>query len=221
MATLNQIIFNIKNLKGAGRQSDDDSISDSQYAFILSYYREQLLTQQLQKGYTINDDLIQDLGRVKIAKVKEGECGEIKGGCIYKVIETLPKFVDMNGTPLVKYLGTENGRAFQRTSYREVQFTQNLKYTGKMEKWFQIGENTYIYSPKASLGTHIAVRGVLSDPVQGNDYRCNNEGCDSGYDFQYPIPLKMLDTIYKMMIDAELRLSMTKLQDTSNDSKDN
>lgn len=224
MATLNQIIYNISNLKAKGNISDDSSISPRQWAFIIAYYRNVLIRQSLQKGYKISDNILQDLGKVKVKKVTGEECCDIKGCHIYKVESPLPKAIDLNGVQQITYLGTEKGRAFQKTTYSAVKYDSVAKYTGKMDKWFQIGEDTYISSPSATLGKYVNVKGVFEDPKIANEYKtcdCDNDlECHKGYDFEYPMSTHLIDAMNKLIMDAELRLFMTQQADKTNNSTD-
>lgn len=223
--TLTEIIYNIRNLKAGGRASDDSHLSDRNYAFIINYYRTLLIKQDLQKGRHVNSQLVQNLGKVKIKKVDPKECNcDIKGCSLYKVETPLPKAIEVDGIPQFPFVGTTTGKPFQRTTYHGLHFSQHSPYTGRMEKWFSLDDDIYIASPNHNLGKHAGIHILAEDPQAANKYKTcecdNNEECYVGMDFEYPMPMAMLDTLYKMMMDTELRFSDQHLSDNTNNGKD-
>ena len=55
MASLSEIVYNLRNLVSAGRLSDDTSITFNQLKFIVNYKRAQYLRQDYSKNYFDND----------------------------------------------------------------------------------------------------------------------------------------------------------------------
>ena len=226
MATLNQIIFNLKNLRRAGRVSDDDSISDRQWAFIVNYYRAKLVKQDAQKNRLISGNIVQNLGQVTLITADKNECCEI-GDCILRIETPLPAAVDTDQYPLITYVGLLNGtKSFQRTTYERAVYDQHAKYTGKQPKWYQLGKYIYIVNPPSKALKYINIQGVFEQPEQAVKYRTcdcpgNNETCYTGFDFEYPLPIDKLDTVYKMIMEAEAKFANILPQDKSNDTNDN
>ena len=50
MATLKEIIYNIKNLQGRGEFTDDLKLSDRQLEFIIDHFRAELAAQKANTG---------------------------------------------------------------------------------------------------------------------------------------------------------------------------
>lgn len=225
MPLFSEIIFDIKNLRNNGRTAQSTTLSERQIAFHINHYRASLIRQSIQKGYKINQSITQNLGKVKIKRAEPGECScDIRGCNIYKVQLTVPKAVEVDGDLLFTFIGTTGGRAFQRTSFERLPHDFNAKYTGKMDKWFMLGDDLYIASPSATLGSHINIHLVAEDPKKANEYKtcsCDNGvACYTGFDFDYPISITMLDTLKKMIMDGELRFMDMHKQDNTNNSED-
>jgi hypothetical protein len=226
MALLSEIIFNIKNLRKNGRVSDDDSISDRQWAFIINYYRAKLVKQEQQKKKAISGNIVQNLGKVTLIKADKNECCEI-GDCILRIENPLPTAIDTDAQPLITYVGLLNGsRSFQRTTYERAIWDAHAKYTGKEPKWYQQGNYIYIVNPPTKNLKYINVQGVFEDPTKAITYRTcdceeNGETCFEGFDYEYPLAVDKIDTVIKMIAEAELRITLQHGGlDTSNNTSD-
>lgn len=219
MATLSYLLYDIQNLKSAGRQSDDNLLEDKQVVFHIGHYRANLAKQKLDKGEPINPVLIQDLGEVKIKKVDSKECNcDIKGCSLYKVESTIPKVLYLS------YVGSVGGKAFEKTTYNDIHYMQFNKYTSKADRWFMIGEDLYVSSPNHNLGKRIKIQGIFEDPQVANSYAtCDcvvSETCYEDFEFEYPLPITMWDTVKKMIVDLELRFLSTRSTDNTNNGVD-
>lgn len=225
MATLRELVYDLQNLKSAGRKSDDSLLSDRQVAFIINSYRLVILKQDLQKGRRLNQETVQNLGNVKVKKVNPADCGcEIANCHLYKVESTLPKTLEVDGDLKLTFVGSIHGKSFQKTSFQRLPYDLYSKYTAGMNKWFKIGEELYIVSANATLGKTINVQGIFEDPLKASEYRTclceNDETCTDGWDSEYPLPLTMWDTVKKLIMDAELKFMDSQVNDSLNNSKD-
>ena len=81
MASLSEIVYNLRNLVSAGRLSDDTSITFNQLKFIVNYKRAQYLRQDYSKNYFDNDFVYQDLGCLEMELADEAECCSFETGC--------------------------------------------------------------------------------------------------------------------------------------------
>ena len=70
---------------------------------------------------------------------------------------------------------------------------------------------------------YINIQGIFEDPIEAQAFRScdcpqNDEKCsDTGYDFEYPLPNHLEDTLVKMILEVEFRVLLNKT-DTSNNS---
>jgi hypothetical protein len=226
MATLQQIIYTVANMRKNWLRTDDDSMTDRQYAFIIDYYRAKLLKQQADSGKTVSSYLIQNLGKVTLVKADKNECCEVND-CILRVENPVPKTIDTNGNNLITYVGLLNGsKSFQKTTYNRVIHDANARYTSKQPKWYEQGKYIYIVNPPSNLLKYINIQGVFENPTEAYQFRTcvcleNDEvGCFNGFDYEYPMSITMLDAIYKMMADAEFKFASVLTADTTNNTKD-
>lgn len=226
MPLLSEIIFNIRNLRRAGKVSDDDSISERQWAFIINYYRARLIKQDYQKGRMMSGNIVQNLGQVTLIEADKNECCDIND-CVLRIEKPLPRPVDTDQFPLITYVGLLDGsRSFQRTTYERAIYDQHAKYTGKQPKWYELGNYIYIINPPSKALQYINIQGVFEDPLEALKYRTcdcpgNGESCYQGEDFEYPLGIDKIDTLNKMIMEAEMKFAMILPQDKTNDTNDN
>lgn len=225
MAKLNEIIFNIKNLKAGGVQNRDIELSDRQYAFIIGYYRALLLRREIEQGRKAKGNWIQNLGQVTFLKADRNECCTIED-CIVRTESQIPSPIEIYEGDLITYVGTTDGaNPFQKTTYNRAVWDKYAKYTGKLPKYYIQNNYIYILNPPSSIFEIGNIQGIFSDPVKVQEFitcGCDNADCfDSlNFDFEYPLPEYLLDSLYKMMIDAEIKFSTMIPADTLNNSKD-
>lgn len=222
---LSEIIFNIKNLRAGGIQSDDENISDRQYAFIINYYRSKLIKQEIESHKGISQEDIQDLGKVPVVQADPHECCEIDDDCILRTEKSIPSTLDVKHNKHgITYVGLYSNKPFQETTWNRVVWDQHAKYTGNKPKWFFKGG--YIYFVNApGMMEHVNIQGLFEDPTEANSFRTcdcpeNDVDCQVGFDYEYPMAAHHIDTIVKLIAETELRLSTLIPEDTSNDSLD-
>lgn len=226
MATLSQIIFNIKNLKAGGVQNQSIELSDRQYAFIINYYRALLIRREVEKGKNVKGNWIQNLGRVDFQRADKNECCSTDiEDCIIRSVEKVPNPIEIYQNDLITYVGTTDGNLpFQRTTSNRSLWDSYGKYTGKLPKWFSLNGYIYIVNPPSEILEIVNIQGVFSDPKAAEEFRTciceNGVDCHEGFDFEYPLPEYLLDSLYKLMMDAEFKFMNILPPDTLNDMKD-
>lgn len=224
MATLKEIVTHVANMRKNWRRTDDDSVSDREYAFIINYYRAKLLRQDANTGRFITGNLTQDLGLVEMIQTDVHDCG--KNHCIIRTKNQVPKPIDTATVNLYTFVGPVNGeKEWQRTTFNRVKYDLRSRYTALETKWYEKGEYIYIVNPPSNALKYINIQGVFEDPIKAREaHNCPGEscncGCFEGFNFEYPLSVTMLDTIIKMMYDAEIRFGNMIAPDTENNSKD-
>lgn len=220
MATLSEIIYNVKNLLAKGRQTDDELLSDRQYAFIINYYRAKLVREQILKGRATTP-YIQNLGEVPLISTDRNECCE-NNVCIIRTEKQLPKAVT-NGKEIITFVGTIYGEPYQRTNYQRSIWDSYSKYTSTFPKWYMQNDYIYITTPSTFNLKFINVQGIFSDPTKANEFRTcdcpNDEPCYQGFDYEYPLDTHLIDVIIKLMLQTELSVFIRTLEDESNDTR--
>lgn len=210
MSSVSHIISTIKNLKN-GKTTDDKSISDSQWLYILDYYRAILIRQQIQKGQSINENCVQELLPSKITLTQNPkEKYEL-------YTNNLPKAIELHKGLAYTFVGTEGGLSYQRTTYNKSQWDSQSKYIGKLSKWYMLGSRMYITHHSTKLKLNI--QGVFERPL---DVIVFNDLLDdmNPFSWEYPMSSTMIDTVIKMIVDSEIRLSLLVPKDNLNDGRD-
>lgn len=229
MAKLSEIIATIRNLpRGGEGDSDDNAYTDRALAFIINYYRAKLIEQDVNKGKYLTQFYAQTLGKIRLINVSKSECGlpdcDIDDS-ILRIENPLPKTIDTNDKNLITYVGTVDGSIpYQRTTFQKVHFDRYAKYTGSRTKYYELDQYIYIINPPNKNLKYITITGVFENPLQANDYKNNNcdttNNCLNPFDMEYPLGLKYLDTIYKLMLASEYRFNNILKNDISNNTQD-
>jgi hypothetical protein len=219
-----EIIYNIKNLRAGGIQSDDEDISDSQYAFIIDYYRAKIIKQDHEKAKRSNQSDVQNLGKVDLVKADAHECCD-ETSCVLRTAIKIPEPIEYKGKMLITYTGLMDNNPFQMTSYNRSRWDSKATFTGRLPKWYYQNGYIYIVNPPDPMIKYINIQGIFERPVEANKFRTcdcpqNELACVRGFNFDYPLDMHHVDAVVKMMADSEFRISMMIPEDTSNDSKD-
>lgn len=228
MALLSEIIATLRDLPRRGNgDSDDNNYTDRQLAFVINYYRALLIKRDKDKGKYITEYYVQDLGKVELVKADPHTPGcpvDPLIGCVLRTKEKLPVPIDTNSQSLVTFVGSMEGQPFQRTNYNKSQFGMFSKYSGKLTKWYQVDEYVYIINPPSPTMKYINIQGVFEDPVKAHLFvkTCEGQDCadENDFDFEYPMSLTLVDSIYKLYIQTEVRSATALPNDTTNNTKD-
>jgi hypothetical protein len=218
MSTLKEIIYNLKNIKAGGKQSDDIVLSDEQYMFMVDQYRAKRIRQDIERGKKINPNLIQSLGFLTLIKTDETDMYEIGGCDIYKTDTVIPKAIETNTINLLTYVGPDSyGMPFQRTSAGKLIWDLQSRYSKSITKWFELMDRIYVASGRSYSG--IYVDGIFESPYKVLEFTNQVDESDP-FEFEYPISVTMLDDIYKLMSDLELRIQLMAPLDLTNDGNE-
>lgn len=220
MATLNELIYNIRNLAAGGILSDDQLISNRQMAFIINYTRAFLIKKDLDKKKSINPDIIQDLGCVPVQPVDKAECCELIVDClILRTVDPLPKTIALNHSNPITFVGLLDGsESFDFISQARSRWTQYETYTANYRRAYL--KNGHLYVSNDLLLEDINVQGVFEDPLAAAKYHnCNGEPCFS-FDSTYPIEESMIKALTQSIITDELGIVARTKQDNFNNAKD-
>lgn len=210
--TYKEIISNIKNLRQAGRQSQDNLLSDSQYGFIIDQYRTQLIDQEYAKRKSVNPVNEQTLS-VKFLRVKDQEIDDMK---LLKAAD-FPRVIRLANRPY--YTGIRPSilsPSITRSTSIRIKNDRHSKLTGNSPRYFPLGDDLYLTTPDPIEKLYVS--GVFERPFEVWKLDARFNPFDP-YNFPYPISMNMLDTLYKMMTEAEIRLSMLVPNDIDADGQ--
>lgn len=211
--TLKEVVQGVQNLQGGGISNDDNKLSDEQVADMVHYYRSKLIRQELDRGYKLDPMLIQPLFKLEVERVTFNRNEPLSGKTVFRTIKKLPRAISTRGTNLVTFVGHNLlGQAFQRTTPYKTQFDIFRPFTGLNIKWFEFDEKIYVIT-EDPLKT-IVVQLVAENPTKVVEL---NGGLDvyNPFDYEYPISNTMIDTIFKLMVDSELKIDSTPTDDVN------
>jgi hypothetical protein len=218
-----EIIYNIKNLMAGGIESDDQNFSNEQLSFIVNYYRARFLKQDQEKGRYSNSLYVQNLGNVPLIQADKNECCDTNG-CILRTKDKIPFPLETFKGINLTFIGTLNGRPYQRTYHNAVVWKKGSRFTKNDTQWYYQNGYIYIVDPSSIMLSHINIQGIFEDPKKAEEFRtcdCDNgTDCYIGFDFEYPMPAHYIDALVKMVGESEMRMLYSILPDTLNDSYD-
>lgn len=217
--TINQIIYNLRKLiKDAG--SDDLKFSDRQLEFMVNYVRAKLIKQEIDKGKSISDNVKQDLGVVKLAKVDSAESSTVPiSRIILRTENRIPKVLELNHKDAITYVGgIDKLSPFQFSTKAHVNWQAHSKYASK-------GKHAYLRDGYIALAgcdkstKYINIEGVFENPrdvkhfMSPTGQSCYNPDVDN-----YPVSSYMIDAINKIIIREELGVYFQLREDNINDA---
>ena len=214
MATLTEIVYNLRNIVSSGRLTDDVTITFNQLKFIVNYKRAQYLRQDYNKNYFDNDFVYQDLGCLEMELADEAECCTFETGCqIFRTKKVLPEFVKLVDRFGIKINAINKTKRFELVLPERFPFVGNTKYPSLTEKIFYL--NNRLYSKNLYA---LNIRGILADPMTAQEFICGDGPCFTERS-QYPITADMLDLITKDIMQTELIMLISTGQDLENNAK--
>lgn len=227
MATLNEIIFNIKNIVSRGRQSDDFLLSDRQVAFQVNYYRAKLLKQDLERGGNSGGNSatnIQNLGKVSLIKSDINNCCNTET-CILRTELKIPDVLDSKTGEFITFVGTiDHLQPFQKTSSQYEIWNKFSQFTSKNPRWYILDNYIYIVNPPTTALKYINIQGIFNDPTEAIKFRTcdcpgNELNCSDGFDEPYPLDTDKIDIITKLILQTEFNVLIQSQEDSKNDTR--
>ncbi len=221
MATLNKLIYNLRNSKRGGILADDDKISNRQLAFVIGYYRAMILQRKLKQERISVSKYEQTLSCVEMVCVDRSECCELPTGClILRSKIRLPKTINWGTNHGVTFVGLPDfTESYQFVSESQARWSMFNKFTGKLRKaYFKDG---YIYITNNIELEVITVRGLFEDPVAAAElYKdCDPDIACASFDDEYPMEEAVIPMMNDMIFKNEMSLLTLSPEDTRNDTR--
>jgi len=222
MATIKEIVYDIKNLIRGGVQSDDEIISDRQIEFQINSIRAQLIRQDINKRRSISDNIKQVIPKVHVESVSGTTCGLHPDIKIVRSIRQIPNAIETSHNDLITAIGPTGILSvnFHTIPYNRAPWAGTNKYTKRMTFAFLLDNFVYIFGPESEMLDHIKVEGVFQNPRELAEFT-NNATEDFVYDPEkdpYPISISMLDTIKSMMITQNMKPFIETFTDQTNNA---
>jgi len=222
MATIKEIVYDIKNIVRGGAQSDDEIISDRQIEFQIDSLRAQFIRQDINKRRSVSDNIKQILHALEVEPVSgsiAGLSGDLK---IVRSKEKIPNPIETSHQDLITAIGPTGilSTNFHMIPYNRAPWAGNNRYTKRMTFAFLLDSFVYIFGPESELLEYIKVEGVWQTPREVENYT-KQDGTPS-YNIEneeYPISTSMLDLIKSSMLATNLQPLIQMPTDISNNAK--
>ena len=222
--TLNKLVYDIKNILRSGVTSDDDNISNRNVEFWIHNTRAQLIRQDLNKGRSLSDNIVQSLGCVNVTQVDASLCCGINTDCnTYRTTVTLPKPIEINAEDLITKIAPVaiGERPFHIVPLDRIPYIGFTPFKGinNSTKAVYDGGYVYIFVPQSNkVIKKITIEGVFADPTEVRTFNnCSGSACYTN-DSAYPISEHMIETMKQMILSTNGRIITQSLTDSKGDS---
>jgi len=222
MATIKEIVYDIKNIVRGGMQSDDDLISDRQIEFQVNSLRAQFIRQDVNKRRSISDNIKQVIHCLEVIPVSGTTCGLSNDLVIMRSKEKIPNAIETAHQDLITAIGPTGILSvnFHMIPYNRAPWVGANKYTKKMTCAFLLDSFVYIIGPEAEMLKKIKVEGVWQNPRDIEKY-LKDDGTLSydGDTEEYPLSTSMLDLIKQSMMAQNMQPLIQSPTDLTNNAK--
>jgi len=224
MATIKEIVYDIKNLIRGGMQSDDEIISDRQIEFQINNLRAQFIRQDINKRRSISDNVKQIIHALEVEQVPKSIVGlGDSHDYIMRSKHKIPNPIETSHSDLITAIGPSGILSvnFHMIPYNRAPWAGTNKYTKQMQCAFLLDSFVYVVGPNTNLLKTIKVEGVWQDPREISNFSYQNNSILS-YDPEtedYPISTSMLTLIKQQMLALNLKPLVETPTDISNNAK--
>jgi len=222
MATIKEIVYDIKNLIRGGQQSDDEMISDRQIEFQVNSLRAQFIRQDINKRRSVSDNIKQMIHCLDVHQVNGSTCGLDSKLVIMRSKEQIPNAIETSHNDLITSIGPTGilSTNFHVIPYNRAPWVGTNKYTKLMTFAFMLDNFIYVTGPDSELLEKVKLEGVFQNPREISNFT-NSDG-EMSYDpenHDYPLSTSMLDLIKQSMLATNMQSFVQTLTDSSNNSK--
>jgi len=222
MATIKEIVYDLKNIIRGGSQSDDEMISDRQIEFQIDSLRAQFIRQDVNKRRSISDNIKQVIHCLEVEPVSGTTCGLSNDLIIVRSKQKVPNAVETSHKDLITAIGPTGILSvnFHMIPYNRAPWIGTNKYTKKMTCAFLLDSFIYIIGPQADMLEKVKVEGVWQSPRNIESYyKDDGHPCYNAETDDYPLSTSMLDLIKQSMLAQNLQPLIQMPTDVSNNAK--
>lgn len=220
-----EIIYDLRELLLNGKLADDSSLEDENIAFWVKNTRALLVKQYLNKGYSIDFNLIQDLKCQLLEVVDRAECCDLEVGCsILRTVNTIPPFIETYHGLAITRVGPIDKlqRPYSLVNERQAVFSGNGRYNKTQKFAFWKGSKMYLKVADCDIESHglryMNIQGVLEDPeLAYNLTVCDGSPCYN-MNMDYPMPAWMVETMKEIIVKNNYKLMYLTPTDNANDA---
>lgn len=220
MPTLNELVQDIiSTVRGTTRISDDEDIDQELIEYWIINTRNKLIRDDLNKGRTLSENIIQVLPCIPTIIADVSECCTVSTDCtIIRTRDRIPKPIEIQNKDMItRVAGVDvRGQGFSIIPYARLQWAGSSRWTKNSAKAFY--HNGYIYIIN-SLATPLSITIVAEDPREAaNLSTCNGTPCYTN-DSNFPISSWMIPIMKDIILSKDFRLASLGLNDKKNDER--
>ena len=200
-------------------RSDDIKLSDRQLEFIINYYRAKLIKQEVDKKRAISSNIIQDLGKVQLAKIDSSELSGVSTNkYILRTISKIPKLLELNQQDAIVYIGgLDKTSSIDFMTKSRSKWNKSSKYGSKQPTAYY--RNGYVYIAECpQFMKFINIEGIFADPREVSRYNTADNVCYDISQDSYPISEYMIPVINELVLSKEMAVFSQAIQDDVNDA---
>lgn len=229
MATVEEVIYSIKNLAYGGLSTQESTISDSQILYWCNVERSFLIKEEFEKNKLLSPGWKQSLGCVQVQCVDKVDCCDLIYGSdqfIYRTVEKVPIPVSINWSALhsnvlLTYVGLVTyDTPFEFTSESISNWSKYNRWTPNKPRSFY--RDGYIYITNIKNPSHleyIGVQGVFENPEQVLEYNKCRDQCTNEQS-EYPLASHLGSLLQQLVLDKWLRPLLAGATDYVNNAQD-
>ena len=217
--TLNEMVYDVKNIGAGGFQSDDNPISDRQVAYWVNDTRAMLASQMLSANKSIPDALIQHLECIELECMDAAECCEISSSSkVLRSTQKIPRTIQRNNRNTILSISSPDQLvSFSETTYFRQRTNRFNRYTGNKPRWFV--KNDYLYVINEKVLQYVSLSGIFEDPTEAILFlTCDGEPCFT-WDTDYPVTSVMARLITDIILKDRLGIVINATNDEANDQR--
>lgn len=221
MITLNQLIYDLRNiLRGGALVSDDDPISDRQLEFWINNTRATLIRQQLDKGQTLSDNITQTIDCFDVELDDTSLNTNLPSGCyIVKSKNPIPTPIEVSDRDLLLKVSAPEIGSIPYSLYPEAAMPySDYNPFGKRVIKAYLRQGYIIIKNVPSNLTKVSISLVAADPTEVGKYNsCSGTPCFTR-DSRYPINAHMVEVMKRMIIDTNFKSLQVPISDNVNNA---
>lgn len=209
MATLNQIVYDIKNIAYAGLIPTSANISDRQIAFWINSTRAKFLKQRASRG-SLDSSYLQVIPNVTLEKIKTGPLPE---DTELKSTQKIPVPIYENGVELITSVTSSGYKMDLYANDQPVSFSRTTReaskhvrkgsiYSGKQPRWYYY--DGYLYLMEKHYVNKVTLVGVFEDPTEAAMFLETGGALAFDWDSKYPIPETLVSDIVNTIIKEKI-----------------
>jgi len=193
-----EVIYNLRdNLQKAGSSIQD--ATDQHLMFMIDEARATLASQQM----TASGNLVQMSQLLDVTPKRTTDLGKVTKKSVYSADIALP-LSSRDKLSIFTVGPTDGSLSYTQISFSQLRTAFYRKYTANSPKWLLVENTMYFFNlPSTGGQNRIRIRGVFARPI--DIAIAQNEVTKlKPFDFEYPVSLKDLPTIYQIAMSSDM-----------------